>query len=176
MPAASSIPAPRVIILLVYPEMPSTFWTMDHLMKMVGKKSSYPPLGLLTVAALLPDAWDKRLVDLNAEKLTDSDLAWADMVFVGAMNVQTASARDVIAQSRAAGVTIVAGGPLFTHEHERFEGVDHFVLNEAELTLPPFLADLEAGHARPIYRTSEFADVHETPMPMWELADMSRYA
>ena len=163
-------------ILLVYPQMPSTFWTMDHLMKMVGKKSSYPPLGLLTVAALLPEGWEKRLVDLNAEKLAESDLAWADMVFVGAMNVQTASAREVIERCRDAGVKIVAGGPLFTHEHERFEGVDHFVLNEAELTLPPFLADLEAGHPRPIYRSSEFADVHETPTPLWDLADMSRYA
>ncbi len=165
-----------VKILLVYPEMPSTFWTMDHLVEMVGKKASYPPLGLLTVAALLPKDWDKRLVDLNVEDLSDADLLWADYVFIGAMNVQIRSAREVIDRCRGLGVKIVAGGPLFTHEHETFDGVDHFVLNEAEITLPLFLADLEAGHPKPLYATQDFADVHQTPLPMWELADLNQYA
>ena len=99
-------------ILLVYPEMPPTFWTMDHLVEMVGKKASYPPLGLLTVAALLPDAWNKRLVDLNVTPLDDDDLYWADYVFVGAMNVQVRSAREVIARCGKAGVPVVAGGAV----------------------------------------------------------------
>lgn len=162
--------------LLIYPEMPSTFWSMDHLMKMVGKKASYPPLGLLTVAALLPEAWEKRLVDLNVRELAEEDLKWADQVFVGAMNVQATSARRLIARCRKAGVRIIAGGPLFTHEHEKFKGVDHFVLNEAEITLPQFLADLESGCPRPIYTSAEFADVHRTPAPRWELADLNQYA
>jgi radical SAM superfamily enzyme YgiQ (UPF0313 family) len=163
-------------ILLVYPEMPSTFWTMDHLMRMIGKRSSYPPVGLLTVAAMLPREWNTRLVDLNVQPLHDRDLAWADYVFLSAMNVQAASARDVIARCRAVGVKVVAGGTLFTHEYEAFPGVDHFVLNEAELTLPPFLADVAAGCPRPVYRSAEFADVQQAPVPRWELADRERYA
>ncbi len=149
---------------------------MDHLMAMIGKKASYPPLGLLTVSALLPRAWEKRLVDLNVGELTEEDLHWADYVFVGAMNVQAASARDLIARCQRAGVKVVAGGPLFTHEREKFQGVDHFVLNEAEITLPRFLADLENGHPRPLYTSPEFADVRRTPIPLWELADLSQYA
>lgn len=163
-------------ILLVYPEMPATFWSMDHLMKMVGKRAGYPPLGLLTVAALLPEEWNKRLVDLNVRALKGQDLKWADYVFIGAMNVQAVSARDVIARCRQEGVRVVAGGPLFTHEYEKFEGVDHFVLNEAEVTLPQFLADLEVGYPKPIYWSSKFADVHQTPVPLWKLADLSQYA
>jgi len=156
--------------------MPSTFWTMDHLVEMVGKKASYPPLGLLTVAALLPEAWNKRLVDLNIEDLDDEALRWADYVFIGAMNVQVRSAREVIDRCKQAGVKIVAGGPLFTHEHAVFDGVDHFILNEAEVTLPLFLADLEAGSPKALYATPLFADVHQTPVPMWSLADLDQYA
>ncbi len=164
-------------ILLVYPEMPSTFWTMDNLIEVMGKKATTPPLGLLTVAALLPKEWEKRLVDINTgDELDDEALEWADYVFIGAMNVQIRSVREVIARCRETGTKIVAGGPLFTHEHETFEGVDHFVLNEAEITLPLFLADLEAGNPKPIYTTPEFADVLETPIPLWEIADMNRYA
>src|SRR5690606_38765471 len=109
------------------------FWTMDHLVEMIGKKASYPPLGLLTVAAMLPQAWNKKLVDLNVgDAFTDDDILRADYVFVGAMNVQVRSAREVIDRCKALGATVVAGGPLFTHEHETFPNVDHFVLNEAE--------------------------------------------
>ncbi|MGH8593652.1 MAG: B12-binding domain-containing radical SAM protein [Gammaproteobacteria bacterium] len=162
-------------ILLVYPEMPFAFWSMNHLLRMSGKKASYPPVGLLTVAAMLPREWNKRLVDLNIAELTDADLTWADYAFIGAMNVQAMSARQVMARCRRAGVKIVAGGPLFTHEYEGFPGVDHFVLNEAEVTLPRFLEDLQKGCAKPIYTSPEMADVHETPVPLWELADLSQY-
>lgn len=164
-------------ILLVYPEMPPTFWTMDNLIEVMGKKATTPPLGLLTVAALLPKEWSKRLVDINTgDVLDDEALQWADYVFIGAMNVQIRSVREVIARCKQAGVKMVAGGPLFTHEHESFPEVDHFVLNEAEITLPLFLADLEAGTLKPMYSTPEFADVLETPIPLWELADLDRYA
>jgi radical SAM superfamily enzyme YgiQ (UPF0313 family) len=162
--------------LLLYPEMPATFWSMDHLMRIIGKKASYPPLGLLTIAALLPSEWKKRLVDLNVRPLGEEDLRWADLAFVGAMNVQAAAARALIARCREAGVPIVAGGPLFTHEWEKFAGVDHFVLGEAEITLPQFLADLEAGRPGPIYASKAFADVHRAPIPLWELVDLRRYA
>jgi radical SAM superfamily enzyme YgiQ (UPF0313 family) len=163
-------------ILLLYPEFPDTFWSLKHALKFIRKKASSQPLGLLTVAAMLPEEWGKRLVDLNVKKLAEEDLEWADYAFVSAMVVQRDSAHQVISQCKKAGVKVVAGGPLFTSEYEQFEEVDHFVLNEAEATLPSFLTDLEHGCTRRIYTTSEFIDIRKTPTPLWELADLKRYA
>lgn len=162
-------------ILLIYPQMPDTFYAMKHFIEVVGKKATYPPLGLLTVASLLPEEWSKRLVDMNLTPLTSGDLRWADYVFLSAMNVQEQSVRRIIEQCRQAGVTIVAGGPLFTHEYQRFPGIDHFVLNEAEITLPLFLEDLRRGTPQPLYQTSDFADVTRSPLPSFELVDMDQY-
>lgn len=163
-------------ILLIYPEFPDTFWSFKHALKFVRKKASFPPLGLLTVAAMLPSEWSKRLIDVNVTRLTDEDLAWADFAFVGSMVVQRTSAQQIIRRCRDAGLKVVAGGPLFTSEHEQFEDVDHFVLNEAELTLPFFLEDLKNNCARRIYSTTHFADIQKTPVPLWELADLRHYA
>lgn len=162
-------------ILLVYPEMYDSFYAFKHFASLTGKKAAYPPLGLLTVAAMLPQDWERKLVDLNVKPLTDKDIEWADMVFLSAMNVQEESVRKIIAQCKRKNATIVAGGPLFTHEHDRFEGIDHFVLNEAEITLPLFIADLKFGQAKPIYKTTEFADVSTTPLPQMELVNMKDY-
>ena len=162
-------------ILLVYPEFPDTFWSFKHALKFVRKKAGAPPLGLLTVAAMLPAVWEKRLVDLNVTNLTDKDLAWADYVFVSAMIVQRESARAVIGRCKLAGVKVVAGGPLFTMEHEQFPDVDYFVLNEAEETLAPFLQDLERGQARRVYSSTEFPDIHQTPAPLWQMANLKHY-
>src|SRR5512145_152958 len=112
-------------ILLVYPEFPDTFWSFKHALKFIHKKAASPPLGLLTVAAMLPASWEKRLVDLNVTGLTAKELAWADYVFVSAMVVQRDSAREFIARCKKAGVKVVAGGPLFTMESDRFPEVDH---------------------------------------------------
>jgi radical SAM superfamily enzyme YgiQ (UPF0313 family) len=161
--------------LLLYPEFPDTFWSFKHALAFVGKKASLPPLGLLTVAAMLPREWPKRLVDLNVRSLRDADLQWADCVFVSAMVVQRDSARRLVARCKAAGVRIVAGGPLFQSEHEHFPEVDHFVLNEAELTLPAFLSDLAGGTPRRLYAAEGFADVRTSPPPLWELLDLKRY-
>ncbi len=163
-------------VLLLSPEFPDTFWSFKHALPFIRRRASLPPLGLLTVAAMLPEAWNKRLVDLNVTPLTAADLAWADCAFVGAMVVQRASAREVIARCKAVGVPVVAGGPLFTAEHDAFPEVDHFVLGEAELTLPRFLADLERGAPERIYRAAGYADLTITPIPLWELADLERYA
>jgi radical SAM superfamily enzyme YgiQ (UPF0313 family) len=162
--------------LLIYPEIPDTFWSFKHALKFIRKKAALPPLGLLTLGAMLPKEWSKRLVDTNVTKLDEKDLEWADLVFISAMVVQRDSARQIISRCKKAGLKIVAGGPLFTSEHELFDDIDHFVLNEAELTLPPFLADLERGCARRIYETSDFSDIRKTPAPMWELADLKKYA
>jgi radical SAM superfamily enzyme YgiQ (UPF0313 family) len=162
-------------ILLVYPEFPDTFWSFKHALKFVHKKAGSPPLGLLTVAAMLPAEWEKRLVDLNTTRLTAKDLDWADYVFISAMVVQRDAARAVIDRCKSAGVKVVAGGPLFTMEYEQFAEVDHLVLNEAELTLPPFLADLAEGRAQHLYTTTEFPDIHLTPAPLWQLVNLKNY-
>jgi len=165
-----------VNVLLIYPESPDSFWSFKHALKFIHKRAASPPLGLLTAAALLPPQWGKRLVDLNVRRLRARDLAWADCAFVSGMVCHRDSARQVIARCKGAGLTVVAGGPLFWSEHEQFEDVDHFVLNEAELTLQPFLDDFARGCARRVYRSSEFADIRQTPVPLWELADLRRYA
>jgi len=163
-------------VLLLYPEFPDTFWSFKHALKFIHKKASLPPLGLLTVAAMLPTVWEKRLVDVNVRKLRPADLAWADVVFISAMIAQETSARELIRRCRAAGRKIVAGGPLFTLGHEQFAEVDHFVLNEAEVTLPEFLQDFERGAARRVYASTDLPDVGLSPAPLWELADLRRYA
>jgi len=147
----------------------------QHALRFVSKKASSPPLGLLTVARMLPEAWEKRLVDLNARRLKDKDLAWADCAFISGMILQGESARRIIHRCKEANVKVVAGGPLFTNAHEEFEEVDHFVLNEAEITLPPFLEDLAQGRAKRIYSTSKFSDIQTSPVPLWELVDVKRY-
>ncbi len=162
--------------LLIYPEFPDTFWSFKHALKFIHKKAAFPPLGLLTLGAMLPEEWSTRLIDLNVKPVTQKDLAWADAAFISAMSVQRDSAHQIISRCKEGGLKVVAGGPLFTSEYEEFDQVDHFVLNEAELTLPLFLADLEQGSAKPVYKTSEFSDILKTPAPRWELADMKRYA
>jgi radical SAM superfamily enzyme YgiQ (UPF0313 family) len=163
-------------VLLIYPEFPDTFWSFKHALKFIRKKAALPPLGLITVAAMLPPEWKERLVDLNVGKLDEKDLAWADMAFISAMVIQRESTNQVIARCKAAGIKVVAGGPLFTEEYDRFKDVDHFVLNEAELTLPPFLNDLQQGCAQHVYASSGFPDIRQTPAPRWELLDLKRYA
>ncbi len=163
-------------ILLICPEYPDTFWSFKHALSFIDRKVGQPPLGLLTVAALLPPHWPKKLVDLNVAPLADGDLHWADFVFLGGMSVQAASARAVIARCNAAGVPVVAGGPLFTARHAEFTGVAHFVLNEAEITLPQFLEDLRRGAPQACYTTRGWADLSVTPLPLWDLIDQQNYA
>ena len=163
-------------ILLVYPETPSTFWSFSDAIKFISKRASDIPLGLLTVAAMLPDSWEKKLVDMNVSNLRDSDLDWADYVFLSGMSAQRQSFLRVINRCNQLGVKVVAGGPLATTEYESLLGVDHFILNEAEITLPPFLQDLQNGNPKPLYTSTEYPDISQTPAPMWSLLNMKRYA
>jgi radical SAM superfamily enzyme YgiQ (UPF0313 family) len=163
-------------ILFVYPRYPDTFWSFKHALRFVSKKAAYPPLGALTVAALLPVDWEKRVIDLNVNAITDADIKWADYVFISAMVVQKSSARDVIARCKSLGTKMLAGGPLFTAEPEEFPEVDYLVLNEAEITLPLFLADLESGNPHRIYNTDSHPDITQTPIPLWSLINMKNYA
>jgi len=162
--------------LLIYPEFPDTFWSFRYALKFIHRKASSPPLGLLTIAAMLPETWKKRLVDMNVESLHDDDLRWADLAFVSAMSVQKKSVKEVIARCKAASLRIVAGGPLFTTEYEAFGNVDHLVLNEAEITLPRFLEDFQNGNAGHFYTTDQWADLRRTPIPLWGLINMKHYA
>jgi radical SAM superfamily enzyme YgiQ (UPF0313 family) len=163
-------------VLFVYPEYPDTFWSFKYVLKFVSKKAAFPPLGLLTVGAMLPDEWQKKLVDLNVESLEDEQLDWADMVFLSAMIVQKKSAQEIIDRCNAHGKKVVAGGPAFTTQHEEFNGVDHFVLNEAEITLPHFLEDLAKGQLKKVYTSSIRPDITETPVPLWSLINIRDYA
>ncbi|MBE9574538.1 MAG: B12-binding domain-containing radical SAM protein [Proteobacteria bacterium] len=163
-------------ILLVYPKYLDTFWSFKGALKFISKKATHPPLGLLTVAAMLPKDWQKKLIDMNVTTLRDKDLEWADFVFVSAMSIQKASVKEVISRCKEMDIKVVAGGPLFTIGYEEFEDVDYFVLNEAEITLPPFLEDLKNGCAQHIYTSQELPDIQKTPLPLWDLIDMKKYA
>ncbi len=163
-------------ILLVYPKYPETFWSFKYALKFISKKASLPPLGLLTVAAMLPPDWEVRLVDKNVKSVTDADLRWADYVFLSAMSIQRASAESIIRRCKALGVKMIAGGPLFTSVPEEFDDVDHLVLNEAEITLPLFLEDLKEGRARHLYTSDRWAEITTTPIPRFDLLDTKKYA
>ena len=162
--------------LLICPQSPDTFWSFKYALKFIAKRALHPPLGLLTVAAMLPESWEIKLVDENVELLKDKQLEWAECVFISAMAIQRRSVKRVVARCRQVGVKVVAGGPLFTACHEEFGGIDHFVLGEAEITLPRFLRDLEAGRAEPVYTAVGFPSLAETPPPMWKLLKLRRYA
>jgi len=162
-------------ILLVYPQYPDTFWSFRHALKFVSKRAVNPPLGLLTISAMLPEKWHKKLVDLNIETLKYMDIIWADYIFISAMNIQLESTKEVIEKCKSLNKKIVCGGPLFTEEPENFEMVNHLVLNEAELTLPGFLNDLRNGNPKHIYQSEGFANLAETPLPDYSLAKASKY-
>ena len=161
--------------LLVYPDYPPSYWGINFALEILGVKAAFPPLGLLTVAAMFPPEYDLRVVDMNVSDLKDSDLDWADMVFTSTMIVQRESLRTVIERCNHAGIPVVAGGPYPTSFHEDIAGVDYFVLDEAEETFPRFLRDLEEGRARTIYREPRKPDVTRTPVPRFDLIDLRDY-
>ena len=161
--------------LLVYPKQPPTYWGANFALDMLGVKSAFPPLGLLTVAAMFPPEYELRVVDMNVTSLEDSDLEWADMVFTSTMIVQRTSLEDVIARCNRAGVPVVAGGPHPTTFHDEIEGVTHFVLDETEEIFPEFLRDLANGTAKAMYREPRKPDVTRTPVPRFDLIDMKSY-
>ena len=163
-------------ILLIYPSYPATFWSFKYALSFINKKASFPPLGLMTIAAMMPKEWNKKLVDLNIKKLKKQDIEWADMVMISGMIVQKKSAQQVIAQVKALGKPVVAGGPLFTTGHQDFTDVDSFVLDEGEITFPLFLEDWKNGCVKPMYTSKERPDIRKTPVPDWSLIDLNQYS
>jgi radical SAM superfamily enzyme YgiQ (UPF0313 family) len=164
-------------ILMIYPKYPDTYWSFKYALKFISRKAAVPPLGLITVSAMLPGSWQKKLVDLNIEELKNEELQWADYVFLSSMYVQKESVAEILTRCKITGVKVVAGGPLFTQEYDNYPEIDHFVLNEAEITLPLFLSDLQNGFAvKRIYRTDEFADLSLSPVPDYHLLNLKAYA
>lgn len=163
-------------ILLVYPKYPDTFWSFKYALKFISKKAANPPLGLITIASILPEYWEKKLIDLNVESLNSKDILWADYVFISAMSIQTKSVNEITDRCEKLNTKVVAGGPLFTNEYENFPKIDHFVLNEAEITLPNFLSDLQNGQLKRIYQTTDYANLLNTPIPDYSLIKQSKYS
>ncbi len=163
-------------ILLLYPATPSTFWSFTHVLPFVGRKAAFPPLGLLTVAAMLPWEWNLQLVDANVTRVTNAQIDWADYVLISGMIVHADSARELIQRCQARSRRVIAGGPLFTTGHERFPEVEHFVLAEAEDVMPQLVADMLSGDLKHYYRSANRPDVTRTPIPRWDLIDLRHYA
>ena len=153
-------------ILFVYPQVSETFWSFKHALRVVRRKAAFPPLGALTVAAMLPESWQKKLVDINVRALEDQDILWADYVFISAMIAQKDSARQVADRCRALGVRVVGGGPLFRAYPDGFADLDHLVFGEAESIISELVTDLESGRPKRSYRASGFPSLDGLPVPI----------
>ena len=128
--------------LLIYPEWPDTYWSFKHALSFVGKRSAYPPLGLLTVSSLLPPHWKKRLVDTNVRPLTEADLKWADVAMLSGMLIHKTELLQILARCRARGLRTVIGGPVTSSVLELPQHADHVVIGEAEEIVADLAADL----------------------------------
>ena len=163
-------------VLLVYPWFPDTYWSFRYALSLHGKRSAFPPLGLMTISAMLPASWERRLVDMNVRPLTPADIKWADAIFASAMHVQRESLKEVIQLSKAYGKRVVVGGPYASICPGDLAEADHIFIGEAETTLPEFVRDLERGEAKRIYNASERPALSSTPIPHFHLADLKLYS
>src|SRR5689334_17672315 len=163
-------------VLLINPEFPDTYWSFRHALPFEGKRCAFPPLGLLTVSALLPPDWERRLVDLNVESLKSADIEWADMVFATAMLVQKDSLKQVVKRCKSLGKRVVLGGPYVTTTVEDLPDADHIFVGEAETTLPQFVKDLATGVAKRRYQADERPPLAVTPVADFHLANLKRYS
>jgi radical SAM superfamily enzyme YgiQ (UPF0313 family) len=162
--------------LLIYPEFPDTYWSFKHALKFLGKRAAQPPLGLMTVAALLPHHWNKRLVDTNVERLKDADLAWADVTLVSAMHIQRDSLAAIVERCRARGLRTVVGGPIASSLSAAELQADHVVIGESESLIAGLARDLEKGTAKPVYQADERPEMETSPLPDLSLIKMHRYS
>jgi radical SAM superfamily enzyme YgiQ (UPF0313 family) len=163
-------------VLLICPEWPDTYWSFKHALPFQGKRSAYPPLGLLTVAAMLPEDWEKRLVDLNVRRLKDSDLEWAEVALISGMLVQKENTLLILQRCRQFGVRTVVGGPMAGTVPELRAAADVLVIGEAEDIMGPLARALEQGTAEPEYRVTDLPDLTKTPKPALELINPRHYS
>ena len=166
--------------LFVYPQFPPSYWGFKYALDFLGKKSSMPPLGLLTIAGMFPHNYNLKVVDMNIEPLTDADLEWADMVLTSTMIVQKASLYDVVQRCNRANVPVIAGGPhptsYYDNIKEECDGtVHHFLFGEVEEIFEDFLTDFESGTAKEVYRETKKPDITKTPPPRYDLIDINAY-
>src|ERR1035437_5213866 len=162
--------------LLVYPRSPDTYWSFRYALSIQGKRAAQPPLGLITVAALLPQPWNKRLIDTNVERLRDSDLAWADVALISGMHMQQEDLISIVQRCRARGLRTVVGGPITSSVPRSVLQADHVVIGEAEDLIAGLARDLEAGTARPHYQAAERPAMERSPLPALGLIQMHRYS
>lgn len=162
--------------LLIYPKFPDTYWSFKYALKFVGKRAAQPPLGLMTVAALLPGDWKKRLVDANVERLRERDLAWADVVLVSGMHIQREALVAVVERCRARGLSTVVGGPITSSVPAVELKADHVVIGEAESLIADLARGLEQGTAQPVYQADERPEMAASPLPDLSLIKMKRYS
>lgn len=165
-------------ILLVYPKFPKTFWSYEKILELVNRKVLLPPLGLITVAAILPQTWEYKLVDRNIRAVTEAEWDWADLVIFSAMIVQKADMIEQIQEAKRRGKPVVVGGPYPTSMPEEMEaqGVDYLILDEGEITLPLFVEAIERGETSGRFTANgEKPDVTITPIPRYELLEINAY-
>ncbi len=162
--------------LLIYPEWPDTYWSFKHALPIHGKRCAYPPLGLLTIASLLPRHWQRRLVDMNVTRLEDAHLKWADVALVGGMLVHKDAMQAILARCRSRGLRTVVGGPATSSIEELRQWADHVVVGEAEDVIAGLTADLESGTAAPVYQASSMPDLSRTAPPDLSLIQPKHYS
>ncbi len=162
-------------ILLIYPEYENTFWNVKKVLRVLGKKAAYPPLGLLTVAAMLPNHWEKKLTDMNCETLKEEHIKWADYVLISSIVGQKQSTKKVVNKVHEIGKTIIAGGSLFTTQWEEFSNIDTIVLGESEEIIPVLVKDMENKNLKKIYSMEEYPAIQKAPIPEWNLINLSYY-
>jgi radical SAM superfamily enzyme YgiQ (UPF0313 family) len=166
-------------VLLLYPRFPKSFWSFEKTLALVGRKAMLPPLGLVTVAAILPQSWNYKLVDLNLREVTEAEWAWAETVVLSAMIVQKTDLLDQIKEAKRRGKKVAVGGPYPTAlPHEVSDvGADYLILDEGEITLPMFVEAINKGETSGTFRASgEKPDVTTTPIPRFDLLEFDAYS
>lgn len=165
-------------VLLVYPLFPKTFWSYEKILELVDRKVLLPPLGLITVAAILPQTWEFKLVDRNVRSVTEAEWEWADLVILSAMIVQKVDLISLIREAKRRGKRVAVGGPYPTSVPEEAEvaGADYLILDEGEITLPMFVDAIERGQTQGVFRSDgEKPDVTTTPIPRYDLLEFDAY-
>jgi radical SAM superfamily enzyme YgiQ (UPF0313 family) len=164
-------------VLLLYPLFPKTFWSYDHFMEMADLKASIPPLGIITVAALLPEEWTIRFFDRNVNPESEADWEWCDLVILSSMLVQQDDFHSLIRQAVSNGKKVAVGGPYPTSIPDAAldSGAHYLILDEGEITIPLFIDAIEAGEERGIFRAAEKPDVSTSPVPRFDLLKREDY-
>ena len=161
--------------LLIYPIFPPTFWSYDKSLELVDRKVLLPPLGLITVAGILPQEWEFKLVDRNVREVEEEEWQWADIVIFSAMIVQKVDLLEQIAEAKKRAKLVAVGGPYATSVPEEIVGADFLILDEGEITLPEFVKAVTNGEKQGIFRTTEKPDVTHTPIPRYDLLELDAY-